>query len=110
MRFKEDKLLEASGLNRDWPEGRGIFHNNDKTFLVLINDEDHLQIVSRGTEIGAIFSRIVTVAGEIDKVAKFEHDTRLGYITSCPTNLGTALHVSFHVALPNLGKAMKEFQ
>lgn len=39
--FKEgDKYLEAVGLNRDWPNGRGIFHNNDKTFLIWINEED----------------------------------------------------------------------
>ena len=39
--FKQgDRYLEAAGLNNEWPEGRGIFHNNDKTFLVWINEED----------------------------------------------------------------------
>ena len=39
--FKEgDRFLDACGLNRDWPEGRGIFHNHDKTFLVWVNEED----------------------------------------------------------------------
>ena len=39
--FKEgDRFLEACGLNRDWPEGRGIFHNNEKTFLTWVNEED----------------------------------------------------------------------
>lgn len=39
--FKEgDRFLEACALNRDWPEGRGIFHNDAKTFLVWINEED----------------------------------------------------------------------
>lgn len=39
--FKEgDRFLEAVGLNRDWPHGRGIFHNIDKTFLVWVNEED----------------------------------------------------------------------
>lgn len=39
--FKEgDRFLEAVGLNRDWPNGRGIFHNNEKTFLVWVNEED----------------------------------------------------------------------
>lgn len=45
--FKEgDRFLEACGLNRDWPNGRGIFHNNDKTFLVWCNEEDQLRIIS----------------------------------------------------------------
>ncbi len=39
--FKQgDRFLEACGLNRDWPQARGIFHNNDKTFLVWVNEED----------------------------------------------------------------------
>jgi protein-arginine kinase len=39
--FKEgDRFLDACGLNRDWPSGRGIFHNNEKSFLVWINEED----------------------------------------------------------------------
>jgi protein-arginine kinase len=39
--FKEgDRFLESCGLNRDWPEGRGIFHNAQKTFLTWVNEED----------------------------------------------------------------------
>jgi hypothetical protein len=39
--FKEgDRFLEACGLNRDWPENRGIFHNTNKSFLVWVNEED----------------------------------------------------------------------
>ena len=33
-------------MNRDWPEGRGIFMNYKKTFLVWINEEDQLRIIS----------------------------------------------------------------
>ena len=45
--FKEgDRFLQACGLNNEWPEARGIFHNDDKTFLVWINEEDHLRIIS----------------------------------------------------------------
>jgi arginine kinase len=48
-------------------------------------------------------------ATEIEKVAKFSHDDHLGYITSCPTNLGTALRASVHIKLPNLSKDKKKF-
>jgi protein-arginine kinase len=41
-----DKYLESCGLERDWPEARGIFHNNNKTFLVWVNEEDQLRIIS----------------------------------------------------------------
>lgn len=103
--FKEgDKYLEACGLNRDWPDGRGIFHNAEKTFLVWVNEEDQLRIISmqKGADIGAVFERLCRAAAHIEKVAKFSHDSHLGYITSCPTNLGTALRASVHIRLPKL--------
>ena len=110
--FKEgDRFLDACGLNRNWPEGRGIFHNNEKTFLVWVNEEDQLRIISMqpGADIGAVFTRLAKAAGHIETVARFAHDNHLGYITSCPTNLGTALRASVHIALPKLGVQMAEF-
>ena len=104
--FKEgDRFLDACGLNRDWPSGRGIYHNKDKTFLVWINEEDQLRIISmeKGADIGAVFTRLAQGAAAIERVAKFAHDSHLGYITSCPTNLGTAMRGSVHIKLPNLG-------
>jgi len=41
-----DKYLESCGLEREWPEARGIFHNDAKTFLVWVNEEDQLRIIS----------------------------------------------------------------
>lgn len=41
-----DKNLIAAGMERDWPEGRGIYHNAAKTFLVWVNEEDQLRIIS----------------------------------------------------------------
>jgi creatine kinase/arginine kinase len=35
-----DRFLKACNLNRDWPSGRGIFHNEAKSFLVWVNEED----------------------------------------------------------------------
>ena len=103
--------MESCGLNRDWPEGRGIFHNKEKTFLVWINEEDQLRIISMqsGADILAVFSRLSKAAAEIEKVSKFSHDDHLGYITSCPTNLGTALRASVHIKLPYLSKNKAKF-
>ena len=98
--FKEgDRFLEACGLNRDWPEGRGIFHNNKKTFLVWVNEEDQLRIISMqpGADIGAVFTRLSNACAIIESVARFARTDSLGYITSCPTNLGTALRASVHI-------------
>ena len=99
-------------MNRDWPEGRGIFHNDAKTFLTWVNEEDQFRIISMqpGADIGAVFKRLSVAASSIEKVAEFAHDDHLGYITSCPTNLGTALRASVHIHLPLLGCQKKEFQ
>lgn len=104
--FKEgDRFLEAAGLNRDWPEGRGIFHNDQLTFLVWVNEEDQLRIISmeNGSDIKNVFERLSRACSHIEKTIKFSFDDHLGYITSCPTNLGTALRASVHIRLPKLG-------
>jgi len=63
-----------------------------------------------GADIGAVFTRLSQACSHIEGVAKFAHDDHLGYITSCPTNLGTALRASVHIALPKLGARMEEFE
>jgi creatine kinase/arginine kinase len=105
--FKEgDRFLAACGLNRDWPSGRGIFHNDAKTFLVWVNEEDQLRIISmqNGADILAVFDRLCRACAHIETKCKFARDDHLGYITSCPTNLGTALRASVHIKLPKLAK------
>ena len=104
--------MEACGLNRDWPRGRGIFHNNDKTFLVWVNEEDQLRIISMqpGADIGQVFERLSRAAAAIEARAQFLHNEHVGYITSCPTNLGTALRASVHIHLPELMKDWPRFQ
>ena len=111
--FKEgDRFLEAAGLNRDWPEGRGIFHNNDKTFLVWINEEDELRIISmqQGGDIKEVFDRLAKAVDFIQNSVEFMKSEHLGYITSCPTNLGTAMRASVHIKLPKLSRDMDLFK
>jgi len=107
-----DRFLEAAGLNRDWPSGRGIFHNTDKTFLVWINEEDQLRIISmqQGGDILTVFTRLVHAIEKLEQALNFSHTKHLGYITSCPTNLGTAMRASVHIKLPKLSQDKKRFE
>jgi len=110
--FKEgDRFLEACNLNRDWPSGRGIFHNNAKTFLIWVNEEDQLRIISMqpGAGIKEVFDRLCRAAKTIEGFCEFAQDDHLGYITSCPTNLGTALRASVHIKLPKLMAQKEKF-
>jgi len=107
-----DKNLIAAGMERDWPEGRGIFHNKDKTFLVWVNEEDQLRIISmqQGGDVKGVFERLAkgikavqdSVKGESDK--DFLLSEKYGYLHSCPTNLGTGMRASVHVDLPGWTK------
>jgi len=107
-----DKNLQVAGMERDWPEGRGIFHNKDKTFLVWVNEEDQLRIISmeQGSDVKGVFDRLArgikAVEASIFKECgkKFMLDSRYGYIHSCPTNLGTGMRASVHVTLPGWHK------
>lgn len=111
--FKEgDRFLDAVGLNRNWPEGRGIYHNNEKTFLVWVNEEDQLRIISmqQGGDIKEVFTRLVKAIKSIGTKVPFSYSDHLGFITSCPTNLGTAMRASVHIALPKLAADMEAFK
>jgi len=107
-----DKNLIAAGMERDWPEGRGIFHNADKTFLVWVNEEDQLRIISmqKGGDVKGVFDRLakgIQAVGDsvhAESGRSFLLDPRLGYLHSCPTNLGTGMRASVHVDLPGWTK------
>nr|QID75635.1 arginine kinase 2 [Macrobrachium nipponense] len=103
--FKEgDRFLQAANACRYWPTGRGIYHNDKKSFLVWVNEEDHLRIISmqKGGDLGEVYRRLVSAVGEIEKRVPFSHHDRLGFLTFCPTNLGTTVRASVHIKLPKL--------
>jgi len=66
--------------------------------------------MEKGCDIGSVFDRLARACNHIEKTVKFAHDDHLGYITSCPTNLGTALRASVHIKLPKLGEKKEIFE
>ncbi|XP_046582727.1 arginine kinase-like [Haliotis rubra] len=101
----EDSLLGAASIFNDWPSGRGIFFNNDKTFLVWVNEEDHLRLISmqKGGDLGAVYKRLCTAIKTIEgSDVQFAKRKGLGYLTFCPTNLGTTLRASVLIKIPHL--------
>merc|ERR1712020_642365 len=88
------------------------FHNKEKTFLTWVNEEDQLRIISmqKGGDVRGVFERLArgisaigdSVKGECGK--EFLLDARLGYLHSCPTNLGTGMRASVHIDLPGWTK------
>ncbi|XP_039251207.2 creatine kinase, flagellar-like isoform X1 [Styela clava] len=104
-------LLTASGMARDWPDARGIWHNNKKNFLVWINEEDHTRLISmeKGGNMKSVFERFCTGIKRIENELKKQNreymwNEHLGYVLTCPSNLGTGLRGGVHVKLPLLCK------
>ena len=99
-------------MERDWPEGRGIFHNDAKTFLLWVNEEDQTRIISmeKGGDVKGVFARLARGIAAVQESVKAESgkeyalSEQYGYIHSCPTNLGTGMRASVHVDLPGWTK------
>merc|ERR1712042_275327 len=104
-------LLTCAGMARDWPDGRGIWHNDAKNFLVWINEEDHLRLISMelGGNINAVFRRFCDGINQVEKHMKasgheYMWNEHLGFVLTCPSNLGTGVRAGVHVKVPHLSK------
>lgn len=104
-------LLTCAGMARDWPDARGIWHNEKKNFLVWINEEDHTRVISmqKGGDMAAVFERFCTGLNKVEQLIKgaghsFMWSEHLGFILTCPSNLGTGLRGGVHLKIPELSK------
>merc|ERR1719436_907002 len=112
----DSTLLLSSGCGRHWPDARGIFHNNDENLFVWVNEEDHMRIVSmeKGDNVKRIIERFAKATSTIQECLKregydFMHSEHLGFILTCPSNLGTGLRAGAMVKVP-LFSARKDFK
>lgn len=98
---KKSNCLYFSGAANNWPHGRGIFHNNEKTFLAWVNEEDHCRIISMSTDgdVMSVFKRFATASETFEKHANIMFADNLGFIGTCASNLGTGLRASVMVVL-----------
>ena len=69
---------------------------------VMVNEEDHLRIqcLESGLSINRAWSCITNLDDELEKNLKFSYSNKFGYLTACPTNIGTGLRVSIFVHMP----------
>jgi len=112
----DEPMLLSWRMERNWPHARGIYHNQDKTALVWVNEEDHLRIISmqKGYNIRAVFDRfgnlVKAVEGACLSVGRgLEISEIYGNILSCPSNCGTGLRASMMIKIP-LASSQPEFK
>ncbi len=98
-----EKHLISADLITDSPSGAVII-NDTETISIMINEEDHVreQCILNGINLTEAYRIINEVDDAISKRLKFAFDARLGYLTSCPTNVGTGMRASAMMFLPGL--------
>jgi protein arginine kinase len=84
--------------------GSGLVVNRAETFSVMINEEDHLrmQALRPGFQTREAWQAVDKFDSALEKKLNFAFDNELGYLTACPTNIGTGIRVSAMLHLPGL--------
>ncbi|MBG88223.1 MAG: protein arginine kinase [Verrucomicrobiales bacterium] len=84
--------------------GSGVVFVEDESICVMINEEDHLrmQAILPGLQVQEAWKVVDELDTQLEEKLEFAATTELGYLTACPTNLGTAIRVSAMLHLPGL--------
>ncbi len=99
--------LEKHLVSAEFIKGRLpglLLLNQDESVSIMVNEEDHLRIQSLlpGLQLHKAWNAANEADDAIDERMEYAYDERLGYLTSCPTNVGTGLRASVMMHLPAL--------
>ena len=85
-------------------EGSGIVLTQDRSCCIMINEEDHLriQVLRPGLDFGSVWKHADELDSGIESAINYAYDGELGFLTACPTNLGTGMRASVMMHLPGL--------
>ncbi len=88
-------------------EGRALMLTEDETVGIMLCEEDHIrvQVMKAGLALMDCYVLADKIDSALDKKLNFAFDERLGYLTQCPTNLGTAMRASVMLHLPALRRS-----
>lgn len=100
---------------RHWPYGRGVYVASAGDLAVWINVQDHIRVIacsseSKPAQLGKAYNRLARVVNVLDKLFKFRHDTKLGFLTSRPCAVGNTLRFDLIVKFPGLSKKPEDLK
>jgi len=100
-------LVEKHLISRelsDVDEASGIILSRDRNCCIMINEEDHLriQVLQPGLNFSQVWKRVDELDSNIESEVSYAYDGDLGFLTACPTNLGTGMRASVMMHLPGL--------
>lgn len=83
---------------------RGVAVSDDETVSIMVIEEDHLriQVLRSGLQLDEAWEQIGAIDDKLDDALEFSFHKRFGYLTACPTNVGTGIRVSVMLHLPAL--------
>ena len=100
-------LVERHLISKDLANSsgaRGVAFGDRESVSIMVNEEDHvrMQVLKSGLQIPGAFEQINRLDDLLEKRVDFSFSAQLGYLTVCPTNVGTGLRVSVMMHLPAL--------
>ena len=102
----KNSLVEKRVISRDLLEMKetGILLNDAEDISIMINEEDHLriQVMKPGFNLDEALSDAIKVDEKISSKINYAYNDKYGFLTACPTNLGTGLRASVMLHLPAL--------
>lgn len=105
--LEKQVLVERHLISRELCEGMAgsaVYINKDQTCSVMINEEDHLRIqfLKSGFNLKSVWKQIDRFDSDLERSFNVAFSPEFGYLTACPTNLGTGLRASVMMHLPGL--------
>ncbi len=102
----KNSLVEKRVISRDLLEMKetGILLNDTEDISIMINEEDHfrIQVMKPGFNLDEALSDAIKVDEKISSKINYAYNDKYGFLTACPTNLGTGLRASVMLHLPAL--------
>lgn len=98
-----EKHLMSPALEEKLPY-RNLVVSDDASIVIMVNEEDHLRIQSMvsGLRLEVAYERVLKIDKAIEAKYPYAFDEQFGYLTACPTNVGTGLRASVMLHLPAL--------
>ena len=105
--LEKQVLVERHLISREHAAkgvGSGVVMNVNQSLSFMINEEDHLrmQAICCGLQLGKVFAMINQADSELEPMLDFAFHPQLGYLTACPSNVGTGMRASAMLHLPGL--------
>lgn len=103
--LQRQMLVERQLISREIAETEGsrtVYIANDESYSIMVNEEDHLRMhgMTSGLDLHKVWERINSLDDHLETHIPYAFSNELGYLTACPTNVGTGMRVSVMLHLP----------